>query len=143
MKFIPVLLIAVAGIFVSVSLGSCSKNKLKECKEHSVSPCREDPAKTNIRVKNNSKHHYCNVTVTGADGTIANYGSVKKGETTCYNIFEEAYRYAYITLYIDGEEYTLQPIDYVGEVPLAAGKFTYSLDVNVKNRNVYLQTIQD
>ena len=31
---------------------------------------------------------------------------------------------------IEGEIYTLQPIDYVGEIPLENGNYTYEIDAN-------------
>ncbi|WP_370477711.1 hypothetical protein [Tamlana flava] len=31
---------------------------------------------------------------------------------------------------IDGEVYTIQPIDFVGETPLEKGKYTYQIDAN-------------
>ena len=33
-------------------------------------------------------------------------------------------------LEIDGNTYTIQPVDYVGETPLENGKYTYQLDAN-------------
>lgn len=45
-------------------------------------------------------------------------------------IFQKAYRYAFVELEIDGETYTLQPIDYVGDSPLKNGLYTYQIDAN-------------
>lgn len=35
-----------------VIFSACGKNSLRNCDEHSVSSCSEDPTKTNIRIKN-------------------------------------------------------------------------------------------
>jgi heat shock protein HslJ len=41
----------------------------------------------------------------------------------------EAYSYAYVKVTAGGDEFVLQPIDYVGESLLAPGEYTYVLDV--------------
>jgi hypothetical protein len=112
-----------------VSFSACNKNSLRNCDEHSVSFCSEDPTKTNIRIKNNSKYDFCNVVVNPFSEPV-NCGIVKKGEMTCYRSFDTAYNYAYIQIFIDDKEFKLQPIDYVGEQPLGIGNFTYILDIS-------------
>ena len=74
-------------------------------------------------------------------GRYTNYGEIKGGETSCYRVYEKAYRYAYVNLYIDGEEYIIQPIDYVGEQPLGKGTFTYLIDVSDINSSYGLSII--
>jgi len=107
---------------------ACGKNSLRNCDEHSVSSCSEDPSKTTIRIKNNSKYNFCNLVVDPYSGSI-NCGILKKGEMTCYRSVDIAYNYAYVQLFIGDKEFKLQPIDYVGEQPLGIGKFTYLIDV--------------
>ena len=107
---------------------ACKKDNLKDCNEHTVSACSEDPSKTNLRITNNSKYDFCNVVVNPSSGQF-NCGIIKEGEATCYRSFDTVYNYAYIRLYIGDKEFTLQPIDYVGEPTLGTGKFTYLLDI--------------
>jgi hypothetical protein len=75
----------------------------------------------------------------------SNYGKIKNGQITCYRVFETAYSYAYVNLFINDEEYIIQPIDYVGEQPLAQGYFTYSIVVTDINDlyGLSIVTIQD
>lgn len=115
--------------FITVAFSACNKDGLKDCVEHSLTPCSEDPNKTNLRIKNNSKYDFCNVVVNPYSGEV-NCGIIKKGEMTCYRSFDIVYNYAYIQLFIGDKEFKLQPIDYVGEQPLGIGKFTYSLDIS-------------
>ena len=82
----------------------------------------------NIRVQNISLFDFDEVEV-AAPGGVANYGSVAVQETSDYQSFTEAYRYAAIRVTIDDKDFVLQPIDYVGESPLGAGNFTYIIDV--------------
>lgn len=130
---------ALAGLMTFA--GSCSKNN--DCKEHNASECKELPDMTNIRIRNNTQYPICNVTVTPS-GTTANYGLLEKNETSCYNNFELAYRYAYTVFEIKGEQYTLQPIDFVGEVPLGVGNFTYTIsDIDIINKSFVLKATKD
>lgn len=118
------------GLLVSMTLiiGSCQQDNLNKCDEHVVADCSEDLTKTNIRIKNISNYDFCNVVV-NTSSEMVNCGIVKKGEETCYRTFETAYNYAYIQLFIGDKEFILQPIDYVGEQDLGAGKFTYLVNV--------------
>ena len=52
------------------------------------------------------------------------------GEQSGYKIFDLAYRYAFVELVIEGDTFTLQPIDYVGESPLPHGNYTYAIDAD-------------
>ena len=81
-----------------------------------------------IRVENNSTMTYNNVRVNPAGNEI-NFGDLAPGERSAYKQFEMAYRYAYVKLIIEGKEYILQPIDYVGETPLSDGQYTYIIGV--------------
>lgn len=107
---------------------------MKECTELTRTPCKEDLTKTNIGIKNISTNDYCNVIVLGEEGDNINYGSLKSRETTCYNSYDKVYAYSHIKLSIDGQEYELQPVGYVGETPLGIGKFTYSVNRNKKSK---------
>ena len=104
-----------------------------ECDQHDISDCNsdDDDNKTNIRVFNNSEYDLCNVVISIDESR--NHGEIKSGENTCYRGYDKAYRYAYVSLMIDGEDLVIQPIDYVGETPLGIGYFTYYLDVEEIN----------
>jgi hypothetical protein len=129
--------------FLFFSLSSCKKDSLRQCTEHTKTPCQEKDDKTNIRIKNISKYDFCNVTI-NPNIDLANYGIIKSRESTCYITFDKAYKYAYIRLNIGNKEFILQPIDYVGEQELGVGNFTYSIDViDFDNKILSITTTKD
>ncbi len=79
---------------------------------------------TQIRIQNDSEFNFTDVQV-GEN----NFGDIDAGSYSDYKLFDIAYEYNYVKLYIKGKEFIIQPIDYVGETPLGAGKFTYILRV--------------
>lgn len=83
----------------------------------------------NIRLSNVSQYDFQNIVVNTSTGNT-NFENINSQEMTNYKSFETAYRYAFVELEIDGETYTLQPIDYVGETPLENGNYTYEIDAN-------------
>ena len=83
---------------------------------------------TNIRIHNASEYDFQRVEVNTYDEPKG-YGTIKSGEKSRYKTFEIAYRYTYVRLFVDENEFILQPIDFVGETPLGFGKFTYVLEV--------------
>ncbi|MEZ4992953.1 MAG: hypothetical protein R2824_21195 [Saprospiraceae bacterium] len=83
---------------------------------------------TLIRVENATGHDITDVFVSDHY-----YGNVKKGGKTDYQIYEKAYHYASCTFNIDGVEFRLQPIDFVGEKPLKNGKYGYRLKIRDLN----------
>ncbi|MBO0321233.1 hypothetical protein J0X14_02915 [Muricauda sp. CAU 1633] len=88
----------------------------------------EDYGPVYIRLSNVSDFDFENIVVSPY-GEQENYGNLAAGEISGYKEFDRAYSYGFIELTIDGETYTIQPIDYVGETPLAQGNYTYQLDV--------------
>lgn len=116
----PILLLAVA-------LGSCSD--------------RSATGPVDIRVRNASEVVMRDIVVVFPDdggegspvepgnaesGEVA-YGTVEPGAVTPHRTIARAYRYARVTLTVDGEEKILQPTDYVGESLLKPGRYTYEL----------------
>lgn len=83
-----------------------------------------------IRVKNVSQFEFKNVLVNTSGGE-QNFGNININQDSDYKTFDFAYSYAFIELKIDGNTFTLQPIDYVGETKLNNGKYTY--EVNAAN----------
>ncbi|WP_143519894.1 hypothetical protein [Reichenbachiella sp. 5M10] len=89
----------------------------------------ENPNVLNIRLSNESQYDYHTVVVNTTTGDV-DFGDLLAGQKSAYKVFDRAYRYAFVELQIEGETYTLQPIDYVGETPLETGSYTYQIDVN-------------
>jgi len=58
-----------------------------------------------------------------------NFGNINSGDFSSYQKFSSAYRYDYINVEIDGMDFTIQPIDFVGESMLEDGIYTYELDI--------------
>ncbi len=125
LKFIQLISIA---SFLLVIFSSCKKDSLKDCYEHSISACSENPLKTNLRIKNNTKYNFCNVVVNPYSGLV-NCGNLKKGKVTSYRAFDIVYNYAFIQFFIGEKEFKVQPYDYIGEQALGTGKFTFILDI--------------
>lgn len=102
-----------------------------------------DYTEIEIRIKNVSNVEFLNVLVTGG-GETHDYGDVAQGISTDYKAHAFAYAYAGITLSANGEEYRLQPIDFVGEETLAPGKYTYELDIEpLETFNSILLTLEE
>ena len=93
----------------------------------------------NIRVKNNSSINFDKVQVGDSDFV---HTDVSSGSYSEYLEYETAYRYAYIAIQSGTESYVLQPIDFVGEIPLDIGFYTYVLDVTEEG-DVSLNFAQD
>ena len=79
-----------------------------------------------VRVSNLSAVTFDSVTVTFPSETHR-YGRVDAGASSGYAQVAQAYRYARIEVWAAGASYVLQPIDYVGERPLAPGRHSYGL----------------
>jgi len=95
----------------------------------SCSNGNDNSSELNIRLSNISQFDFKNITVNTSNENV-NFEDINSRQKTDYKTFDTAYRYAFIELEIDGETYTLQPIDYVGETPLENGNYTYQIDVN-------------
>ncbi len=141
-------ILLLANVVLTSMIASCAKNTVEDSSAGCFSPveikavCREDAKKTNVRIKNTSDKDYANVTI-GADCKKVNYGTIRSGETSCYEIYDKIYRYASTTLQIDGKEYKLMPIDFVGETPLGLGKFTYAISIVNSQNNLDIKTTKD
>ncbi|TVZ51690.1 hypothetical protein [Dokdonia sp. Hel_I_53] len=89
----------------------------------------EKVSEVSILVANESLYDFKNVIVNSASGT-KDFENIDSQDSSPYQVFESAYRYAFIELQIDGKTYTMQPIDYVGETPLEDGFYTYIINAN-------------
>ncbi|MGJ8658926.1 hypothetical protein [Cellulophaga fucicola] len=94
----------------------------------------------NIRIKNTSSVTYTTVQVGDAETVHTNIAPDAFSE---YLEYETAYGYAYISIEADGQTYTLQPIDYVGETPLPLGFYTYELNIIEESNSVELTLVVD
>tara|TARA_R110002126_G_scaffold277560_3_gene423562 strand:- start:846 stop:1226 length:381 start_codon:yes stop_codon:yes gene_type:complete len=88
-----------------------------------------DTSNVNIRLANISQFNYQNIIVNTSTGAV-NFDDLESQQLSAYKTFEKAYSYAFIELQIDGNTYTFQPIDYVGESLLKNGYYTYQIDAN-------------
>jgi hypothetical protein len=57
------------------------------------------------------------------------YGKIGRGETSGYQSWGPAYRFARVSVIAEGRPMLLQPEDHFGETPLGSGRFTYILSV--------------
>ena len=96
-----------------------------------VSNCskNDEKADVNIRVSNVSNFNFENIIVNPGASNNVEYGNLDVGMSSDYRNFEKAYSYGFIQLTANGEEYSLIPIDYVGESTLSDGNYTYQLDL--------------
>lgn len=96
-----------------------------------------------VRIANRSDRDFDSVNVTFTSKQVS-YGPVARGTTSEYRkVEEEAYRYALVVVTAGGETFRFQPIDYVGETPLAPGRYTYALNVEPTDRQVTIDLIED
>jgi hypothetical protein len=101
--------------------------------------CESGEGTTLIRIHNASTYDYEELQV----GEEA-YGTLAAGAFTEYRDFGTAYRYNYVILRIGVDEFVIQPIDYVGEVPLGDGKFTYEIKVvDYDSRTLSIEAVED
>jgi len=98
-----------------VTLFSCSKDNVNN--------------EVKIRLSNVSQYDFKNIVVNTSTGDV-NFEDLESGQKSEYKDFDKAYSYAFVELEINGEIYTLQPIDYVGETFLESGNYTYQIDTN-------------
>lgn len=89
-----------------------------------------------IRISNVSAYNFQNITVNTWNNPL-NYEDLGSGELSAYQMVTKAYRYAFVELEIDGETYTIQPIDFVGETPLKNGHYTYEIDADISTQQQY------
>lgn len=86
-------------------------------------------ANVQIQISNISDFDFDNVNVS-TTGEIMNFENVASNSKSDFQVFEIAYRFAFIEFLINGEVFTFQPIDFVGETPLENGNYAYEIDVN-------------
>ncbi|MCF6307131.1 MAG: hypothetical protein L3J09_04155 [Flavobacteriaceae bacterium] len=113
-------------VLINLTLFGCSSSKT------------ENSSDLQIRISNVSEFNYDNIKVS-TTGDMVDFGNLNSNSKSEYKVFDTAYRYAFIEFQINGETFTLQPIDYVGETPLENGKYAYEINVNIDNQRVMLE----
>lgn len=86
-----------------------------------------------IRIENASSFAFQRVDAVFPEHEVS-YGPVPANGLSPYRQVSKAYRYAYIEVQVAGEEIRIQPIDYVGERLLGAGRYTYVLNVTIEGQ---------
>jgi hypothetical protein len=98
-----------------------------------------------IRVDNNSDVNFVGVTVQTGNIEQA-FGDILARSTSEYREFEYAFRYGAVWLEVEGMDFSLIPIDYVGETPLKDGFYTYRIGLtspNLQDASLTLELIED
>ncbi len=109
--------------FLSVFLFlSCSNNNTVDNEE-----------KINIRLYNASTYNYEEIIINTSTGPT-HFGNLAAGKYSFFIDFDIAYNYAFVEFKKDGQIYTLQPRDFVGEEPLEKGFYTYLIEFEQKER---------
>lgn len=93
-----------------------------------------------VRFRNASNWHITNLTFAPPDPALS-VPRLDPGEQSAYMIGDGAYSYGALHLLADGVARSLQPIDFVGEVPLSAGHYTYA--ITASGDNVILELTKD
>ncbi|OOG71120.1 hypothetical protein [Algoriphagus sp. A40] len=85
-----------------------------------------------IRVQNNSDVNFTGVIVQSGNVEQA-FGEIPARTSSEYEEFEYAFRYGAVWLEAEGRDFSLIPIDYVGEIPLRDGFYTYRIGLSSAN----------
>ncbi len=102
----------------------------------------EKSGRVEIRISNGSDVDFDRVRVHFPDQREVDYGPVPKGGVTAFQAIGRAYRYAGVTVKAGKQELSLQPIDYMGEQELTAGRYTYSLGVDNGRLTLKLEKVK-
>jgi hypothetical protein len=127
-------IITIAIFFGSIS---CTKPKVVACNQSEMSVLNSDASKANVRILNNTPFNLCQVYMQA--GEQARYGALKIGEYSRYNAYDQVYKYANLKLYHATDSIIIQPIDFTGETPLVAGRYTYILTTSSNNLVITLK----
>ena len=68
------------------------------------------------------------------------FGDVPVDGVSSYQALTPAYRYAALRLEVAGKKFEMVPDDYVGETPLGRGIFTYRIQRQYHNGDMYFKT---
>lgn len=110
-----------------------------------VSACEsafDDEGPVEIRVRNASTIDFASVVI-GFPDQSESYGAVPARSATEYRAIDRAYRYAAVQVALADTSLALIPIDYVGEVELDGGEYTYELNVTEGERSLTFRLVRD
>lgn len=97
---------------------------------------------TRIRLRNASTFELTSVTFAPGAARLE-FARIAPAATTEYAAVEDAYRYGFLDVVVDGARRVIQPIDYVGENVIGGGEFTYVITVDPTTRNPSVQLVRD
>ena len=107
-----------------------------------MTACKNTNDSVDLRIYNASEYDFKNIIVNPSDGEV-DFGDLESGQESEYKKFKTVYSYAFMELDINGERYSFQPIDYVGETPLISGKYTYQVDVDTDRKELILTLVEE
>ncbi len=81
-----------------------------------------------VRLQNASAFSFDEVEV-GFPSQTESYGPLAAGAESGYRAVSSAYRYAYVRVRSGSKTVVQQPIDYLGEMQLTPGRYTYVIDL--------------
>ena len=109
-----VLLRPTAALALGLLLGGCESSS-------------EPDGALRVRVRNVGTVPLTALAVVFPEGERLEAAALAPGASTAYTAVQLAYRYAYVEAVVDGRRVVLQPIDYVGEQPMAGPCVAYDL----------------
>lgn len=95
-----------------------------------------------IRINNVSNLDFDRVCVHLPDEPEVEYGPISKGGVTGFRATRRAYRYAGFSVRAGKQEFSLQPVDYMGEQELPPGRYTYVLGLDNGRLTVKLEKVK-
>jgi hypothetical protein len=99
----------------------------------------EKTGRVEIRIRNESDVDFDRVLVQFPGQREVDYGALRKGAVTAFKATSRAYRYAGLSVRAGSQGLSLQPIDYLGEQELSAGRYPYALGVENGRLTVQLE----
>jgi hypothetical protein len=118
-----------------------------------INSCKKNKAAyydTQVRIHNATSWVFYDFTV-DPQGTLNytpgpnahNYGQVNTAFYSEYHKFDRVYKYAWVTLTMNSKVYGIRPFDYIGETPLAFGRYTYKIIYDAVTDRVSIELAQD
>ncbi len=89
-----------------------------------------------ISALNNSTHDFADLTFDTFE-----WGDLAAGEQTDFYAVDKAYDYTYVNFFVGDVEFTIQPIDFMGETPVEPGAYIYEINVEDETSGVPVVTL--